>query len=53
MPSRNAKICRIQPDIVLVDVEYHERVQDLRMIKPGRGTKHIPVLLLVGSFEAV
>jgi len=47
------KFVEIQPDIVLVDV----RIQDTsgyricEMIKQDEGQKHIPVLLLVGSFE--
>lgn len=47
------KFVEIQPDIVLVDVGlsgtngYHI----CEMIKQDEATKHIPVLLLVGSFE--
>ena len=48
-----AKFVEIQPDIVLVDVGldgtngYHI----CEMIKQDEATRHIPVLLLVGSFE--
>lgn len=47
------KFVEIQPDIVLVDVNmpgpngYHI----CEMIKQDEATKHIPVILLVGSFE--
>ncbi|MEO7658817.1 MAG: response regulator [Pyrinomonadaceae bacterium] len=48
-----SKFVEIQPDIVLVDIDldgtsgYHI----CEMIKQDEATKHIPVLLLVGSFE--
>ena len=51
--SAMAKFVEIQPDIVLVDVGlagtngYHI----CEMIKQDEATRHIPVLLLVGSFE--
>ena len=43
----------IQPDIVLVDVglDGTNGYQICEMIKADEATKHIPVLLLVGSFE--
>lgn len=47
------KFVEIQPDIVLVDVEMPgpRGYQICEMIKQDDATKHIPVLLLVGSFE--
>ncbi len=51
--SAMSKFVEIQPDIVLVDIDldgtsgYHI----CEMIKQDEATKHIPVLLLVGSFE--
>jgi CheY-like chemotaxis protein len=43
----------VQPDIVLVDIGLPGTTgyQICEMIKQDDGTKHIPVLLLVGSFE--
>ena len=43
----------VQPDIVLVDVEMPgpNGYQICEMIKQDAATRHIPVLLLVGSFE--
>lgn len=47
------KFVEVQPDIVLVDVEMPgpSGYQICAMIKQDEATKHIPVLLLVGSFE--
>src|SRR5688500_609747 len=47
------KFVEIQPDVVLVDVglEGTNGYQICEMIKQDEATKHIPVLLLVGSFE--
>ena len=47
------KFVEVQPDIVLVDVEMPglSGYQICEMIKQDEATKHIPVLLLVGSFE--
>ena len=47
------KFVEIQPDIVLVDVGLSETngYRICEMIKQDEATKHIPVLLLVGSFE--
>ena len=47
------KFIEVQPDIVLVDVEMPSPngYQICDMIKQDEATKHIPVLLLVGSFE--
>ncbi len=47
------KFVEIQPDIVLVDVEMPgpNGYQICEMIKQDEATQHIPVLLLVGSFE--
>jgi CheY-like chemotaxis protein len=48
-----AKFVEIQPDIVLVDVGLSgtNGYQICEMIKQDEATRHIPVLLLVGSFE--
>lgn len=47
------KFVEIQPDIVLVDIGLPGTAgyQICEMIKQDDATKHIPVLLLVGSFE--
>ena len=47
------KFVEVQPDIVLVDVEMPGPTgyQICEMIKQDEATSHIPVLLLVGSFE--
>ncbi len=47
------KFIEVQPDIVLVDVEMPgpNGYQICEMIKQDAATRHIPVLLLVGSFE--
>ena len=47
------KFVEVQPDIVLVDVEMPGPTgyQICEMIKQDAATSHIPVLLLVGSFE--
>lgn len=47
------KFVEVQPDIVLVDVEMPgpSGYQICEMIKQDEATRHIPVLLLVGSFE--
>jgi CheY-like chemotaxis protein len=47
------KFVEIQPDIVLVDVGLRETsgYHFCEMIKQDEATQHIPVLLLVGSFE--
>ena len=47
------KFVEVQPDIVLVDVEMPGPTgyQICDMIKQDASTQHIPVLLLVGSFE--
>jgi len=47
------RFVEIQPDIVLVDVglDGTNGYQICEMIKADDATKHIPVLLLVGSFE--
>ncbi len=47
------KFVEVQPDIVLVDVEMPGPTgyQICEMIKQDDATRHIPVLLLVGSFE--
>ena len=47
------KFIEVQPDIVLVDVEMPgpNGYQICEMIKQDPATRHIPVLLLVGSFE--
>lgn len=47
------KFVEVQPDIVLVDVEMPGPTgyQICEMIKQDEATCHIPVLLLVGSFE--
>ncbi|MEO6655116.1 MAG: response regulator [Pyrinomonadaceae bacterium] len=47
------KFVEIQPDIVLVDVGLSgtNGYRICEMIKQDEATKHIPVLLLVGSFE--
>ena len=47
------KFVEVQPDIVLVDVEMPgpSGYQICEMIKQDEATQHIPVLLLVGSFE--
>ncbi|MFN2501896.1 MAG: response regulator [Pyrinomonadaceae bacterium] len=51
--SAMQKFVEIQPDIVLVDVGLPgiSGYQICEMIKQDEATKHIPVLLLVGSFE--
>ncbi|MEP6787936.1 MAG: response regulator [Acidobacteriota bacterium] len=51
--SAMQKFVEIQPDIVLVDIglEGTNGYQICAMIKQDEATKHIPVLLLVGSFE--
>ena len=51
--SAMQKFLEIQPDIVLVDVglEGTSGYQICEMIKLDEATRHIPVLLLVGSFE--
>lgn len=51
--SAMLKFVEIQPDIVLVDVglEGTSGYQICEMIKNDEATKHLPVLLLVGSFE--
>jgi len=48
-----AKFVEVQPDIVLVDVGMSgtSGYRICEMIKQDEATKHIPVLLLVGSFE--
>ena len=47
------KFIEIQPDMVLVDVNMPgpNGYQICEMIKQDEATKHIPVILLVGSFE--
>lgn len=47
------RFVQIQPDIVLVDVSLPDTngYQICEMIKQDEATRHIPVLLLVGSFE--
>ncbi len=47
------RFIEVQPDIVLVDVEMPgpNGYQICEMIKQDEATRHIPVLLLVGSFE--
>ena len=47
------KFVEVQPDIVLVDVEMPgpSGYQICEMIKQDEATRHIPVVLLVGSFE--
>ena len=47
------RFVEIQPDIVLVDVglEGTNGYQICEMIKADEATRHIPVMLLVGSFE--
>lgn len=47
------KFIEVQPDIVLVDVEMPgpNGYRICEMIKQDAATRHIPVLLLVGSFE--
>ncbi|CAN5606556.1 response regulator [soil metagenome] len=51
--SAMQKFVEIQPDIVLIDVDLHgtSGYHICQMIKQDEATKHIPVLLLVGSFE--
>ena len=51
--SAMQKFVEIQPDIVLVDIGMPgpNGYQICEMIKQDEATKHIPVLLLVGSFE--
>ena len=51
--SAMQRFIEIQPDIVLVDVglEGTSGYQICEMIKLDEATRHIPVLLLVGSFE--
>lgn len=51
--SAMQRFVEIQPDIVLVDVglDGTNGYQICEMIKADDATKHIPVLLLVGSFE--
>lgn len=51
--SAMLKFVEIQPDIVLVDVGLAgtNGYQICEMIKNDEATKHLPVLLLVGSFE--
>ena len=51
--SAMEKFVEIQPDIVLVDVGLSgtSGYQICEMIKQDEATRHIPVLLLVGSFE--
>ncbi len=51
--SAMQRFVEIQPDIVLVDVGLAgtNGYQICEMIKADEATKHIPVLLLVGSFE--
>jgi CheY-like chemotaxis protein len=51
--SAMEKFVEIQPDIVLVDVGLAgtSGYQICEMIKQDEATRHIPVLLLVGSFE--
>ena len=51
--SAMTKFVEIQPDIVLVDVGLSgtSGYQICEMIKQDDATRHIPVLLLVGSFE--
>lgn len=51
--SAMLRFVEIQPDIVLVDVGLSgtNGYQICEMIKADEATKHIPVLLLVGSFE--
>ena len=48
-----AKFVEIQPDVVLVDVSLASTsgYKICEMIKQDDATRHIPVLLLVGSFE--
>src|ERR1700752_3212021 len=52
-PSAMQKFVEIQPDIVLVDASLTgtDGYEICRMIKQDEATRHIPVLLLVGSFE--
>ena len=51
--SAMQRFVELQPDIVLVDVglEGTSGYQICEMIKADDATKHIPVMLLVGSFE--
>lgn len=51
--SAMSRFVEIQPDIVLVDVGLPgtSGYQICEMIKQDEATRHIPVLLLVGSFE--
>lgn len=51
--SAMLKFVEIQPDIVLVDVgmEGTNGYRICEMIKQDEATRHIPVMLLVGSFE--
>lgn len=51
--SAMLKFVEVQPDIVLVDVGLPDvsGYQICEMIKNDDATKHLPVLLLVGSFE--
>ncbi len=51
--SAMEKFVQTQPDIVLVDVGLPgtSGYQICEMIKLDEGTRHIPILLLVGSFE--
>lgn len=51
--SAMQKFVEIQPDIVLVDASLAgtDGYEICRMIKQDEATRHIPVLLLVGSFE--
>ncbi len=51
--SAMEKFVQTQPDIVMVDVSLPgtSGYQICEMIKLDEGTRHIPVLLLVGSFE--
>jgi PleD family two-component response regulator len=48
-----SRFVEIQPDIVLVDagLEGTSGYQICEMIKSDEATRHIPVLLLIGSFE--
>lgn len=52
-PSAMNAFVNDQPDIVLVDVSLAETsgYKICEMIKHDEGTRHIPVLLLVGAFE--
>lgn len=51
--SAMQRFVEVQPDIVLVDVglDGTNGYQICEMIKADEATKHIPVMLLVGSFE--